>query len=145
MCVKLCDLALKVWSFGNYRYYHYLVLICLRHLSFATRGSYEQTSLVVNLHEKLWLMYESNPRMPIPPPVQPPGIWHELSPGGKEFDICSGSGTPGHLTPWKKRRNTLCIPRICININRDSSVKDCFQFYFVTTRVQWSIENKNKY
>ena len=90
------------------------------------------------------IMYESNPRVPIPP-GQTPGIWHESSPGWAGIWHLFRSRYPGHLTPWKKRRNVLCIPIICININRDSSVKGCFQFYFVTTWAQWSIENKNKY
>ena len=92
----------------------------------------------------LLFMCESNPRVPIPP-GQPPGIWHELSPGWKGIWHLFKSQYPGHLTPWKKRRNILCIPIVCININRESSVKDCFQFYFVTTWVQWSIKSKNKY
>ena len=75
----------------------------------------------------------------------PPGIWHEVSPGWAGIWHLFRSQYPGHLTPWKKRRNTLCIPIIWININRDNSVKGCFQFYFVTTWAQWSIENKNKY
>ena len=78
-------------------------------------------------------------------PIPPQAIDTNQIPGGQEFDICSGSRYPGHLTPWKKRRNTLCIPIICININQDSSVKGCFQFYFVTTWAQLSIENKKKY
>ena len=70
-------------------------------------------------------------------------------------ECSSPRATPGHLTQiksrvggnltfvqvpvprafdtMKKRRDTLCIPIIRININRDSSVKGCFQFYFVTT------------
>ena len=73
----------------------------------------------------------------------PPGIWHELSPGWEGFWHLFRFRCPGHLTPWKKRRKTLCIPKICININRDRSVKDCFKFYFVTTWAQWSIEIKD--
>ena len=42
------------------------------------------------------------------PPGQPPGIWHELSLGGREFDICIGPGTPGI---WHHEKNvaTPCV------------------------------------
>ena len=75
------------------------------------------------------------PHPPPPPPGQPPGIWHELSPRWAGIWHLFRSRYPGHLAPWKKHCNTLCIPIICINSNRDSSVKGCFQFYFVTTWV----------
>ena len=77
-------------------------------------------------------MYESNPRVPIPP-WQPLGIWHDLSPGWEWIWHLFRSRYPGHLTPWKKRRNTLCIPIICININRDSLI--CKGLFSIARRI----------
>ena len=90
------------------------------------------------------ILYESNPRMPIPPRATPGNLTRSKSRVGGNLTFVQVP-VPRAIELWKKRRNTLSIPVICININRDSSVKDCFQFYFVTTWVHWSIENKNKY
>ena len=79
------------------------------------------------------IMYESNPRMPIPPGH----LTRIKSRVGGNLTFVQVP-VPRAFDTMKKWRNTLCIPIqvICININRDSSVKDCFQFYFVSTRVQ---------
>ena len=61
-----------------------------------------------NTRFTLLVMYESNSRVPIPP-GQPPGIWHELSPGWAGIWHLFKSRYPGHLTPWKNVA-TPCDP-----------------------------------
>ena len=73
-------------------------------------------------------MYESNPRVPISPRATPRDLTRIKSRVGGNLTFVQVP-VPRAFDTIKKRRNTLCIPIIYININREQC-KGLFSILF---------------